>query len=152
MKKFDKWLENGGIMQIEAWRRDGMCASEIARRLGIGMRTLIRKRKKFPELDRAMQMCADQVDIMVENAVLKRALGFSTVEVKTVEKANGQTEVTKTEKEVPPDLSAAATWLKNRRPDRWRDKPAEGNSANIKAVDMVLGRIDEQAGVIDKPM
>lgn len=139
----DKWIKNGGIIQIEAWRRDGEDEGRICERLGISIRTLRSKCKKYPALASAMRHEKNRTDIMVENAVLKRALGYSTTEVKTVEKANGQMEVTTTEKEVPPDLSAATTWLKNRCPERWNEK--SGKNTVSKAVDMVLGGIDNLA-------
>ena len=145
----NKWIENGGIMQIEAWRRDGKSDLQICEKLGISMRSLRFKCKKYPKLAEAMMTDKNRTDIMVENAVLRRALGYSTTEVKTVEKANGQTEVTKTEKEVPPDLSAATTWLKNRCPERWNEKNAAGNSAAIKAVDMVLDGMDTLAEKVE---
>ncbi len=65
----------------------------------------------------------------IEEALLKRALGFSveeSVSEDIVDKKTGETlENTKrrvTRKEVPPDVRALLFWLKNRRPGRWRDR------------------------------
>lgn len=57
-------------------------------------------------------------DAEVANSLHKRAVGFS-YEENTYEKGL----LTKTvEKEMAPDPGAALNWLKNRQPDKWRDK------------------------------
>ncbi len=65
----------------------------------------------------------------VEKALLKRALGFTHNEVQTEEVydketgeplATGKRKVVS--KEVLPDVRALLFWLKNRRPNRWRDR------------------------------
>ena len=60
-------------------------------------------------------------------------------------KANGQEEVTTVSKEVPPDVSAASVWLKNRCPDRWRDKPSESDKELMKHLEEIMGGIDAEA-------
>ena len=68
------------------------------------------------------------VDIQVENALLKRALGYTYKEVtreKVFNPETGQYELMPTKevtKEVVPDTTAQIFWLKNRRPEQWRDK------------------------------
>jgi len=63
--------------------------------------------------------------------------------VKKVVKADGAEEVTTVYKSVPPDVSAASVWLKNRCPERWRDKPCEDDS--LSKVDKILEEINAQA-------
>ncbi|MDD6214207.1 MAG: helix-turn-helix domain-containing protein [Firmicutes bacterium] len=104
---------------IEYLKRDGLKDEEVKKRLNISARKFAKIKRENPQL-----FMPDMTDYMVEDALLKRALGFSYTEVKEVEKANG-TEVTRLHKEVPPDVSAAATWLKNRKSDVWRDKQEE---------------------------
>ncbi len=65
----------------------------------------------------------------VERALLKRALGFSHEETHTeemIDKATGEILETakrrSVKKEIVPDVRALLFWLKNRRPDRWRDR------------------------------
>lgn len=145
MNKFEKWLITGGLTGIRAWRRAGESFADIAKRLGISERTLEKRCRCYPDLDDALSLTGACMDAMVEEAIFKRALGYTAVEVKTVEKPNGQTEVTRTEKEVAPDMSAATTWLKNRCPERWRDKQCESQPESLKAVKMVLDKLGEQA-------
>ncbi len=65
----------------------------------------------------------------VEAALLKRALGFDHEEVHqeaVIDKKSGEVlEALKTRKVlkvIPPDVRALLFWLKNRRPDRWRER------------------------------
>lgn len=60
----------------------------------------------------------------VEAALLQRALGMTIREVRR-EVTDKGTKTIITEKEVAPDYTAQIFFLKNRRPDRWRDKPPE---------------------------
>ncbi len=60
----------------------------------------------------------------VEAALLRRALGMTLREVRVEETEKGEKTVT-TEKPVPPDLAAQIFYLKNRVPERWREKPPE---------------------------
>ena len=63
---------------------------------------------------------------MVENALLKAALSYTTKEIKVTigkQQKNGKTfMITKetTEKEVAPNVTACLAWLNNRMPDRWK--------------------------------
>ena len=65
----------------------------------------------------------------IEEALLKRALGFSQEECVTEEVIDRETGMVcetakrrRVTKEVPPDVRALLFWLKNRRPGRWRDR------------------------------
>ena len=71
-------------------------------------------------LGEAMQ--AENVDFLVQVALLNRALGYDYLEEKT-EYGGTATKRTQTRKHQPGDLSAQTFWLKNRRPELWRDKP-----------------------------
>ena len=60
----------------------------------------------------------------VVQALLSRALGCTVTETRTEVSDKGEKTVT-TVKEMPPDISAQMFWLKNRCPEKWRDKPPE---------------------------
>lgn len=145
MAKIDFWLTKEGLTLIQAWSRDGLSKNEIAERMEISAGTFRRWEKNNVGIAEAVKVGRELTDINVENAILKKALGFETEEVKTVIKANGDEEVTTVRKNVPPDISAASVWLKNRRPDKWRDKPTENNSGIYARLDEIMGGIDAQA-------
>lgn len=103
---------------VESWARDGLIDEQIAHNLGIGVATLYEYKNKYPEFTEALKNGKDDIDVMVENALLKRALGYTYDEV-TLE---GGVETKRVVKEVQPDTTAQIFWLKNRRPQAWRDK------------------------------
>ncbi len=69
----------------EGYAREGMIDVEIAAKLGINKDTLYKYQKKYPEFLESIKKGKAPVDFMVENALLKRALGYEYVETTTVE-------------------------------------------------------------------
>ncbi|MDN6397686.1 MAG: transposase [Alkalibacterium sp.] len=116
--KYHKWLEEDGLIQLEAWARDGLVDEQIAENIGIVPATLYVWKKKYPEISEALKRGKEIVDIQVENALLKRALGYQYDEV-TYEFGEESKRVTK---EVAPDTTSMIFWLKNRKPGIWRDR------------------------------
>ena len=142
MGKVDWWLTEDGLMLLKARSRDSLTRRELAEKIGISPATLAKWENAYPEIAEAVRCGREITDISVENAILKKALGFPTKEVKKVIKADGQEEITTVYKSVPPDLPAASVWLKNRCPEKWRDKPENNNS--LAKVEKILGGIDAQ--------
>lgn len=116
--KYQKWLEPEGLLQIEGWARDGLTDEQIAINLKIGVRTLYEWQQRYPQISQSLKKGKEVVDRQVENALLKRALGYTYDEVTTEDGV----ETKRVTKEVMPDTTAQIFWLKNRRPDLWRDK------------------------------
>ena len=138
--KYKGWLTNEGLIKIEGWARDGLTDEQIARNMGISPSTLYEWKKKYPEISEVLKKGKEVVDRQVENALLKRALGYDYEEVKTlIEDVDGKKKkkVEKTVKHIAPDVTAQIFWLKNRRPDKWRDKQDIEHSGAIKnEIDM----------------
>lgn len=126
--KYEKWLEPDGLLLISAWARDGLTDDQIANNMGIGNRTLYEWKQKYPQISQALKRGKEIVDVEVENALLKRALGYTFTETTKELRENpktGNEELVVTKvvtKEIAPDTTAQIFWLKNRRPDLWRDK------------------------------
>ena len=122
--KYVDWLTPDGLLMIEGWARDGLTEEQIANNMGIAVRTLGVWKEAYPPILHALKRGKAPVDIEVENALLKRALGYEYDEVKTVTDKDGNVkEKTVTRKVVLPDTTAQIFWLKNRKPAQWRDKP-----------------------------
>ena len=120
-------------MQLEGWARDGLTNEQLAANMGITVKTFYEWQARFEQFREAIKKGKAPVDIEVENALLKRAKGYTytetTEEIYTSGErdANGEYKITerhsrRVTKEVPPETAAAFIWLKNRRPDKWRDK------------------------------
>lgn len=126
--KYKKWLDADHLKLLEAWARDGLTNEEIAERVGIDRRTLTRWRSKYKLIDDAVKRGKELVDIEVENSLFKNAMGYYAEEEKIyISQVDGE-EVVKREifkRYIKPDTTAQIFWLKNRKPDEWRDKPKE---------------------------
>lgn len=140
--KATEWLTEEGLAQIEAWAAAGLTEKQIAGNMGVGETSLGRYKKEYPEIVEALKKGKAPADQAVENALYKRAVGYTYEETtygKVKSPETGEEElrpikvVTKT---VPPDPVSMIFWLKNRLPDRWRDKPLEagGDDKTIRVV------------------
>lgn len=140
--KYQKWLTPDGKLLLEAWARDGLTDEQLAEKMGVNRATLYAWKSKYPDISDALKRGKEVVDIEVENALLKRAKGYEYLEEKVeIEELPGgvikSRKVVQTIKQVAPDVGAAAFWLKNRRPDVWRDRPA-GSDDNAGQIGNLL--------------
>ena len=132
--KFVDWLTDDGLLLVEGWARDGLSDKQISRNMGVAYSTLRVWMDKFPALSAAIKKGKAPVDYEIENALLKKARGYyvtvkKAVKVKTRKQLAGKglieeehIEYVDDEMFIPPDTVAQIFWLKNRRPDKWRDK------------------------------
>ncbi|GAB7387374.1 helix-turn-helix domain-containing protein [Bacillaceae bacterium] len=117
--KYHKWITKSGLQQIEDWARMGLTDEQMAHNMGINVATLYEWKNRFPEIVEAQKRGKEVVDQQVENALLKRALGYEYEEI--TYDADGKI-IKRVKKEVVPDTTAQIFWLKNRKPDVWRDR------------------------------
>lgn len=94
--KYEKWLKEENLLLLEGWARDGLTDEQIAKNIGITVSTFYEWKKKYSEISESLKKGKEVVDYQVENALLSSALEGNT--------------------------TAQIFWLKNRRPDKWRDK------------------------------
>lgn len=125
--KYHEWISQEGLTKLEGWARDGLTDEQIANNMGVVASTLYDWKNKYKEISEALKRGKEVVDIEVENSLLKRALGYKYDEV-TYEHGEETKRVTK---EVQPDVTAQIFWLKNRRPDKWRDKKDVEHSGDM---------------------
>ncbi|MFW5901250.1 MAG: helix-turn-helix domain-containing protein [bacterium] len=143
----DGWNEK--LEVIEGWARDGLIDKQIAGKMGISHDTLYRYKKRYPEFSEALKRGKQVVDRQVENALLKRALGYEYEEEKReiaeIDPESGETRLITTEikkKQVKPDTTAQIFWLKNRKPDVWRDTKDIKHSGDVE-IEVIVEDEDE---------
>lgn len=147
--KYQKWLEPEGLILLEGWARDGLTDEQIAKNMGITRKTLAEWKCKYSDIGDTLKKGKEVVDTEVENALLQKALGMTKtvqkpIKLKEVKYDNGKRvsekeriEYAEEEVFIPPDTTAQIFWLKNRRPDKWRDKQKEDNDMD-KRITVVL--------------
>lgn len=124
---YKEWLEPDNLIRLEGWARNGLTDEMIAHNIGITTTTLYDWKKKYPQFAEAIKRGKEVVDIMVENALLKSAMGYKYDEVVKERVFDYETEtsivveVKRTTKEVAPNPTSLIFWLKNRKPEAWRD-------------------------------
>lgn len=150
--KYQEWLTEESLLRLEAWARDGLTDEQIADNIGIRRETLYDWKKKYPHISNALKRGKDVVDIQVENALLNKAQGITKmlikpIKIKTVTYDNGKRvkeeehiEYAEEEVFVPPDTVAQIFWLKNRKPNTWKDKPVDNEVQQDNTVRVILER------------
>ncbi|WP_276704266.1 transposase [Romboutsia ilealis] len=126
-----KWDTNvkDKLVLVEGWARNGLTEQQIAKNLGVAYSTFRDYKTKYPALSAVLKKGREVIDFEVEGALIKRALGYSYVEetkelVEDEMTGSAELKVIKTiTKHVAPDVTAQIFWLKNRKPEEWKNDP-----------------------------
>ena len=140
--------------KIALWAEKGATQTEIAKKLKMGVSTFKKYlalgekgEKPYVDLVDCFRRACEIPDDEVEAAMFKRATGITYDEEVYEPRWDEHTEqmvevcVKRTRKYIPPDPTSAMFWLTNRRADKWRYKPQEGDS----------GDKDDERGVVMIP-
>jgi transposase-like protein len=96
---------------------------EVADFFGVVVATIFNWRNEHPEFLEATTRGKIQADAEVAEKLRERALGYSHEAVKIFMPAGATEPVyAKYIEHYPPDTQAASLWLRNRQPEKWRDK------------------------------
>lgn len=116
---------------------------EIADFFKVDVRTVYRWQNQHPEFCQALKVAKSQADERVERSLYHRATGYTFDAVKIFMPASALEPVYAPYREhVPPDTTAMIFWLKNRRPDAWRDK-TEHHTFTHSVSDMTDEELDK---------
>lgn len=143
--KYEYWMTPEGLLKIEGWARDGLTDEQIAKNIGVSVSTLNNWKNKYVKILESLKRGKEVVDRQVENALLKRALGYEYEEIKEKFEDGNITERTVTKKEVIPDVTAQIFWLKNRKPNEWREKPDYKDTSAVDKLDSILKEMHDNA-------
>ena len=131
--KYQEWLTGEGLLKSEGWARDGLSDKQIAHNIGVNEATLNRWKSAHAPILQALKRGKEVIDREVENALLKRALGYSYNEVTQEPDEQGDLTITKiVTKQVAPDTTAQIFWLRNRKGLVWSNKD-QVDATNVKA-------------------
>ena len=129
----------------EGYARDGLTDEQIAAKFGVTPKTFYNWQDKHRDFAEAVKRGKAPVDTEVENALLKRALGYDYTETHTTiirTKDGDRTTIKRIDRHVSADVGAAAFWLKNRKRKKWGDAaPPPDDSAAQKALQEKLSKL-----------
>lgn len=113
--------QGGFAKSAEKLCKLGATDDDLADFFEVNVRTIARWKVEHEEFCQALKAGKDEADDRVEQSLYRRAVGYSHDAVKIMQH---QGEVVKAEyrEHFPPDTTACIFWLKNRRPEEWRDK------------------------------
>lgn len=113
----------------------GATDQELADFFEVSVRTLYRWKNSNPEFCQALNAGKAPADDRVERSLFERACGYERDEV-DVRVVNGEIVQTPIRKFYPPDTTAMIFWLKNRKPDQWRDKTEVDQRVKVSITDI----------------
>ncbi len=121
--RYSKYVA-GNEDAVRAACRKGATSADLAELLGCGRTTITTLIKESYEFKALVKSGKGFADLMVENALYKRAMGYDYEEVYTEVRLNKDgsgttTYAKKIKKHVVPDVLAQMAWLRNRQPDLW---------------------------------
>lgn len=90
--QYQKWLEDDNLILLQGWKRNGLTDEQIAKNIGINVRTLDKWKAKYGRIGQALKIGHEQANYAVEGKLLQKAMSGNT--------------------------TAMIFWLKN----NWRDK------------------------------
>jgi len=129
--KVDNYEKKKKIISLMYQR--GFVDAEVAQVLDVTRRTIENWKKQDKEFFHTLTQNKEIADNKVELALFERACGYEheDVDIKVI-----QNRIVKTKfiKHYPPDATSMIFWLKNRRPDEWREKHEVEHSGDLTVI------------------
>lgn len=154
--KYEKWLLPENLTLIQGWRRDGLSDEQVAKNIGINRSTLYAWIDRYKEFSDAYKKGSETAIYEVENALFKSACGYDVTEAETIKTTapdgSETTQVRKKLRHIPPNVGAICFILKNRRPEKWRDKQliTFDSKGNGQLADLINGLKEDSNDLYDE--
>ena len=130
--------------QVQILADRGWIDEEIAELIGVSKRTLYFWKNRHEEFFHAIKGGKAPADDLVEVTLFRRAMGYSEEVVRT-KIIGGKMVEFRELMIVPPDPTCMIFWLKNRRPEEWREKIEMKTSDDI-TLNIKIGHDDDADG------
>ncbi len=132
----------------------GATDKDLARLFDVSEDTVNEWKKNHPEFSESLKRGKDEADAKVASKLYHRAIGYEHPEIITAAYQGQITDTMTVTKHYAPDPTAAIFWLKNRQPEKWRDKQEldlgnkDGKPFEIR--NMTLEEIDAEIAKLEK--
>jgi len=102
----------------------GLTDKQLGTAFGVDEATINRWKREHEDFAEALDKGKDEFDTRhAEASLLKAALGYSYIEIIKERIEDGLVVTREVTKQAPPNPTCLIFWLKNRRPQRWSNKP-----------------------------
>jgi len=118
----------------------GFTDDEVAKAMDVSRKTLDNWKTKYKDFLHTLKKSKEISDHKVEQALFERATGYEHEDV-DIRVVYNQIVKTKIIKHYPPDPTSMIFWLKNRQPDKWREKTETKVGFDEKAVELILAAL-----------
>lgn len=121
----------------------GATDERLADFFGVAIATIDNWKHAHPEFLVALKECREGADGAVVKSLYQRAMGYSvkTTKIVVVDKVIEKVDIIEN---YPPDTTACIFWLKNRRPDLWRDRVQTEVTGKV-TLEQLVGAAMQQA-------
>jgi len=121
----------------------GATNADLARSFGVAVSTIDKWLSVHEEFSGAIKKAREEADLKVTKSLFQRAVGYSHPDTH-FSNFQGEVTATPTTKHYPPETTAAIFWLKNRRPDEWREQ------TTVKVEHEIAIKMEQAAISLDK--
>lgn len=145
---YREWLEDDNLILLQGWKRNGLTDEQIAKNIGINVRTLDKWKAKYGRIGQALKIGHEQANYAVEGKLLKKALSGNTTAMIFWLKNNWRDKYNDSELS-PEERKLAVARMKKLEAEtknvQLRNKSLEENGADIEeALDRLLTRLDKE--------
>lgn len=113
------------VSKVQALCEDGATDEEIAQSFGVSTRTIYRWKLQHKDFCQAIAVGKEIANTRVERTLYQKAVGYTYVEQQAIKVKTGkdteEVKVIDVERYAQPEIQAVQFWLKNRKPQVWRD-------------------------------
>lgn len=114
------------LLAIEYMARNGLTDAQMSEKLGVSEVTFNAWKKTYPEFLNALKIGKADADDQVEASLFRMATGYEHEVEKPMIVSTGdyvtEVEIVKYTERLAPNPTSMIFWLKNRRPEKWREK------------------------------
>lgn len=145
---YKKWLEDDNLILLQGWKRNGLTDEQIAKNIGINVRTLDKWKAKYGRIGQALKIGHEQANYAVEGKLLKKAMSGNTTAMIFWLKNNWRDKYNDSELS-PEERKLAVARMKKLEAEtknvQLRNKSLEENGADVEeALDRLLTRLDKE--------
>jgi len=137
--KYRPWM----LKVIEQMCKLGAIDTEIAKALDVSVKTIYSWKKSQPEFCKVLKAAKSIADDQVVKSLYSRANGYSHPEEKAFQYL-GKPIIVPMVKHYPPDTAACIFWLKNRKPNEWRDKQEIQHSGDLEVYAAEKAKVEDK--------